>query len=106
MFMWTTLFSKYLVALPLLQLILLTVPSSFAQIRGQILLLDPPPLINKLFSLILQEERHKSINSGGIDSTNPSLPFAVPNTTTRNPAYTEKQNYGTGQRKNRPFCIH
>ena len=37
---------------------------AFAPIRGQILLLDPPPPINKVFSLILQEERHKSINSG------------------------------------------
>ena len=37
---------------------------TFAPIIGQILLLDPPPPINKVFSLILQEERHKSINSG------------------------------------------
>ena len=79
---------------------------TFAQIRGQILLLDPPPPINKVFSLILQEECHKSINSGETDSTNPSLAFALPNASTRNPAYTEKQSYGTGQRKNRPFCCH
>ncbi|KAL5540156.1 hypothetical protein UlMin_044035 [Ulmus minor] len=29
---------------------------SYAQIRGQILMMDPVPIINKVFSLVLQEE--------------------------------------------------
>lgn len=36
---------------------------SFAQIRGQLLLLDPIPPISKVFSLISQEERHKNVSS-------------------------------------------
>jgi hypothetical protein len=35
---------------------------SFAQIRGQILLIDPLPSINKVFSLIVQEERQRAIS--------------------------------------------
>jgi hypothetical protein len=35
---------------------------SFAQVRGQILLLDPLPAINKIFSLVLQEERQRGIS--------------------------------------------
>uniref|UniRef100_A0A2N9FUD2 Reverse transcriptase Ty1/copia-type domain-containing protein n=1 Tax=Fagus sylvatica TaxID=28930 RepID=A0A2N9FUD2_FAGSY len=36
---------------------------SFAAVRGQILLMDPMPPINKVFSLIRQEERQRSIGS-------------------------------------------
>ena len=34
---------------------------SFAAVRGQILLMDPMPPINKVFSLIRQEERQRSL---------------------------------------------
>ncbi|XP_075515865.1 uncharacterized protein LOC142550675 [Primulina tabacum] len=36
---------------------------SFAQIRSQVLLLDPIPPINRVFSLVVQEERQRSIGS-------------------------------------------
>jgi hypothetical protein len=36
---------------------------SFAPVRGQILFMDPMPPINKVFSLIRQEERQRSIGS-------------------------------------------
>jgi hypothetical protein len=36
--------------------------NSFAQIRGQILLIDPLPSINKVFSLIVQKERQRAIS--------------------------------------------
>ena len=36
---------------------------SYAQIRAQILLIDPLPPINKVFSLIIQEERQRSIET-------------------------------------------
>lgn len=34
---------------------------SFSHIRGQILLIKPLPSINKIFSLVLQEERQREI---------------------------------------------
>lgn len=36
---------------------------SYAQVRGQILLMEPLPRINKVFSLIIQEERQRKIGS-------------------------------------------
>jgi hypothetical protein len=41
---------------------LMGLDDSFAHIRGQILLNDPLPSINKVFSLIIQEERQKEIS--------------------------------------------
>ena len=35
----------------------------FSQVRGQLLLLDPIPPINKVFSLVSQEERQRTISS-------------------------------------------
>ena len=34
---------------------------SYAQIRGQILMMDSLPAINKVFSLVIQEERHRTV---------------------------------------------
>ncbi|RVW66875.1 Retrovirus-related Pol polyprotein from transposon RE1 [Vitis vinifera] len=34
---------------------------SYARIRGQILMMDPLPAINKVFSLVIQEERHRTV---------------------------------------------
>jgi hypothetical protein len=34
---------------------------SFSQVRGQILLMDPLPSINKVFSLVIQEERQREV---------------------------------------------
>ncbi|KAL5578248.1 hypothetical protein UlMin_019947 [Ulmus minor] len=36
---------------------------SFSQIRAQILMFEPLPSINKIFSLVIQEERQRSLNS-------------------------------------------
>ncbi|KAK8953943.1 hypothetical protein KSP39_PZI002031 [Platanthera zijinensis] len=53
--------------------------NSFSQVRGKILLMDPLPPINKVFALILQEE--KQCELGFISSSNDSpLAFAVQNT--------------------------
>ncbi|XP_075486552.1 uncharacterized protein LOC142526187 [Primulina tabacum] len=51
---------------------------SLAQIRSQILLLDPLPPINRVFSLIVQEERQRTIGSqyAGNNSVG-SMTFAV-----------------------------
>ena len=55
---------------------------SFAQIKAQLLLLDPLPQINKVFSLVVLEERQRNVtsqtSSWGVDSAN-SLTFAVRN---------------------------
>ena len=53
---------------------------SFAQIQAQLLLLDPIPPMNKVFSLVVQEERQRNVtaqtNSGGVDTAN-TLAFAT-----------------------------
>lgn len=38
---------------------------SFSQVRAQVLMLDPLPVISKVFSLVMQEERQRSIYQGG-----------------------------------------
>ncbi|KAJ0020553.1 hypothetical protein Pint_31919 [Pistacia integerrima] len=38
---------------------------SYSQIRGQILLNDPLPLLSKVYALIVQEERQQDISSTG-----------------------------------------
>lgn len=35
---------------------------SFAQVRGQLLLMDPIPSINKVFSLVSQEEHQRNVS--------------------------------------------
>lgn len=35
---------------------------SYAQIREQVLMLEPLPVITKVFSIVVQEERHRSIH--------------------------------------------
>lgn len=44
-------------------LFLLGLNDSFSQIRGQLLLTDPLPPINKVFSLVTQEERQRIVSS-------------------------------------------
>ena len=49
---------------------------SYSQIRGQLLLFDPIPSINQIFSLILQEEMQRAVSSGSSSDFN-KLPMAV-----------------------------
>ena len=74
---------------------------SYASVRGQILLMDPLPTINKVFSLVSQEERQRELNSGstacGIDSSATAL------TITNFKPNNGGKNYG---RKERPLCSH
>ncbi|XP_073315835.1 uncharacterized protein [Primulina huaijiensis] len=42
---------------------------SYAQIRAQILMMDPIPVISKIFSLVVQEERQRSIHKDIIGSS-------------------------------------
>ena len=88
---------------------------SFAQIRGQLLLLDPIPPINKVFSIVSQEERHRSVSvqatSNVIDPAN-NMAFAVRSEGVKknSPDAYKSGNYNAGnykgQKKERPFCTH
>ncbi|KAL6342166.1 hypothetical protein AAG906_004486 [Vitis piasezkii] len=75
---------------------------SFAQVRGQLHLMDPLLPINKAFSLISQEEHQKKIGSHinvGSNSTG-TMAFAVKTDNSK-----ASGGY-KGQKKDRPFCTH
>lgn len=86
---------------------------SFSQIRGQILLQDPIPSINKVFSLIVQEEKQREIGSSSSMGTDQSAAFAVQNSSQssygRSGAQGNYDNKGKADprgNKNRPLCSH
>ena len=76
---------------------------SFSQVRGQLLLMDPLPPINKVFSLISQEEQQRKIGLNSISNSNLTniMAFAVKNDTTlrvqSNSIHSNYGNYGRGQ---------
>ena len=97
---------------------------SFSQVRGQLLLMDPLPPINKVFSLISQEEQQRKIGLNSVSNSNltKTMAFAVKNDIPygrgqsnsvqsnygrgqSNPGRGQA-NYGRGQSKGRPFCTH
>ena len=41
----------------------------YSQIRGKILLMDPLPPVNKIFSLVIQEERQREISTSSVQTT-------------------------------------
>ena len=50
---------------------LMGLDDSFSQIRGQLLLMDPMPPINRVFSLIAQEEQQRRPNpSSDLNNSN------------------------------------
>ena len=78
---------------------------NFAQVRGQLLLMDPLPPINKVFSLISQEERQRRIGSQLSSTT--ELAFAVKFDTSKK--FTSPNNNTSnykGPKRDRPYCIH
>ncbi|KAE8720139.1 hypothetical protein F3Y22_tig00109916pilonHSYRG00111 [Hibiscus syriacus] len=70
---------------------LMRLNESYDHIRGQILLMGPLPPISKVFSLIVQEENQRNIQS--------SHPISEP-------TFSIKSRLGTNARKNRPLCSH
>lgn len=81
---------------------------SFAHIWSQLLLLDPIPPINKVFSLLSQEERQWSITSQ-IASKGTELSSSMVFFTKNNNNKKYGNNLNTGsryQKKERPFCSH
>lgn len=52
---------------------------SYAQVRAQVLMLDPLPMISKVFALVVQEERQRSIGLNSSKATmDQSLVLASP----------------------------
>jgi len=76
---------------------------SFSNIRGYILLLEPLPPINKVFSLVLQEERQKDL-SGGIPQSS-LFGDSSALLTTKSPTV-NTQTIKQGSRKPKPVCSH
>ena len=74
---------------------------SYASVRGQILLMEPLPSINKVFALVSQEERQRELSSTpmlhGVESGSTALVI------TNYKPYGENKNFG---KKERPVCSH
>ena len=85
---------------------------SYSQIMGQILLMDKLPSINKVYSLLIQEERQRSVGHGNfvhIKSTTLVVKGSNPNFNSNFPSFCG--NFGvfggkTSKRKDRPICTH
>lgn len=61
-------------------LCLMGLNDSFAQVRCQLLLMDPIPSVNKVFALVYQKKRQKNVNiNTGISGTANSMAFYVKN---------------------------
>ncbi|KAF5453072.1 hypothetical protein F2P56_028011 [Juglans regia] len=68
---------------------------SYSHVRGQIILIDPLPPMNKVFSLVLQEERQHDIGSVLV----PSIPSATFSSSTKPVHMVEPPT-------RRPICSH
>ncbi|KAL4592837.1 hypothetical protein LXL04_005843 [Taraxacum kok-saghyz] len=77
---------------------LMRLNSSYAQVRGQILLMDPIPNVNRIFSLIIQEERQNNIGN----SQTSTLAFNTRVTQNNNGGNKNYKNF----RKDSPYCTH
>ena len=65
---------------------------SFSQIRGQLLLMDPMPPINKIYSLVSQEEHQRKLGIP-ISDTGNSIAFTVKT----NIPKSNSENFGTSK---------
>jgi hypothetical protein len=72
---------------------------SFANVRGQILLADPLPPINKIFSLVIQEERQRELCAPSLNHDSVAMLSKVESSASAHP----KQ---ATFRKERPLCTH
>lgn len=66
----------------------------FGQVRAQILLMEPLPVTNKVFSLVSQEERDRSI--GASSQSAAEVVFTTKGSTEK----------GKNAKKDRPLCTH
>lgn len=93
---------------------------SYAQLRGQVLLMDPIPSVNRIFSLVIQEERHRDIHmvqqndnivAFNVRSNNNNFNTANNNSNQFQGNKTQGHNRYPGNnsksyRKDSPFCTH
>eukprot|EP00261_Vitis_vinifera_P034449 XP_019075692.1 PREDICTED: uncharacterized protein LOC109122674 [Vitis vinifera] len=80
---------------------LLGLNKSFAPIRAQILLMEPTPPLNKVFSLVVQEERQRSL------TTSNSPAFTAPVSSRFQAASrASSPTNASRSRKDRPLCTH
>lgn len=72
---------------------------TFTATRGQILMMDPRPNISKVFNLISQEERQRSMKSTSV------VAFQV-SQTAPDDQVVAAYNFGYNKQKQRPICSH
>ncbi|XP_031280100.1 uncharacterized protein LOC116138529 [Pistacia vera] len=83
----------------------------FSQVRGQLLLMDPMPPINRVFSLIVQEEQQRRTNPSSDNSTG-TMAFAVKIDVAKfcGSSSQNSQNSNSSapknQKRDRPYCTH
>ena len=75
---------------------------SYSQIRGQILMMDPLLAINKVFSLVLQEERHRHISVASNSSVQTLEPMAFGSHSSNS----ARMSGGFKTRKDKVTCSH
>jgi hypothetical protein len=75
---------------------------SFANVRAQILMMEPLPAINKAFSLVVQEERQRSIGVTALGNSGDSMALYTRSEVPRN----NFGGRGYSGKKERPLCSH
>jgi len=75
---------------------------SFSNIRGQILLIEPLPPINKVFSLVLQDERQREVFGGNFPSSQFTDSSALLSSTSSTSQNVKQQSHC----KTKPTCSH
>jgi hypothetical protein len=78
---------------------------SYSPVRGQILLMDPLPSINKIFSMVVQEERQREITSTFFAPINDTPAAMVTRYNSSKPSTFQGQKTQY-PRKERPMCTH
>ena len=74
----------------------------YANVRGQILLIDPLPPISKVFSLILQKEKQRAVGASNLAFPFGQVTFAIKATPVKpNESATKPKG-----KKDRPLCAH
>ncbi|KAA8531693.1 hypothetical protein F0562_006590 [Nyssa sinensis] len=92
---------------------LMRLDDSFSQVRGQLLLMDPMPPINRVFSLIVQEEQQMRTNPSS-DSSNSigTMAFAVKIDVAKSGGSGSQNSQNSNssasknQKRDRPYCTH
>ena len=99
MHLWWCTRSQYLPSKSVCDDLLDGIKRFFPHVGSQVFLMDLLPPINKVFSLVSQEEKHQTVGGQGTFSFDSSNGLAmVAKTDTRTKANNKKQ------RKERPFC--